>query len=105
MITLGDKVLQPGQILFQDLNTQHQDMVMGVCIHAIREVEGTDPTDAMLRAHLVKRLPGHGRYAEFLWKGKVLIRVHWAETVHDTPDMVVRRQKIEQLYRKRIGAV
>lgn len=105
MITLGDKVLHPSQVLYQDMNTQRQDMVMGICIHAIREVAGTDPTDAMLRAHLTKREPGHGRFVEFLWKGKVLIRVHRADRVHDTADAVVRRQRIETVYRKRVGSV
>lgn len=105
MITLGDKVLHPSQVLYRDMNTQRQDMVMGICIHAIREVEGVDPTDTMLRANLCKREPGHGRFVEFLWKGKVLIRVQAAELVHDTADAVVRRQKIETVYRKRLGSV
>lgn len=99
------ELMTPNQAMFRDLNTHHQHVVVGACMQAIREIEGVDPDVAALKKDFGRVIHEHGRFMEFVWKGKVIIRVYGVEIVRNTKKQLIQRRKIEQVWKKKIGSV
>jgi len=98
-------LMTPDQIIFRDLNRQHQEIALGACYQAIRNKEGRDVTIPMLKKYFGRVVYEHGRFMEFTWKKQVVIRVHAPQVIKDSKGELVQFRQIEQVWKKRVGSV
>jgi hypothetical protein len=97
--------MNPDQILFRDLNRQHGNIALGACYQAIREIDGVSPSIQSLEQNFGRVVYEHGQFLEFTWKGRTIIRLYAPSLVKNKRGELIQFRKLEQVWKKKPGAV
>jgi hypothetical protein len=96
-----------------DLELEHEKVIYGCIFNALREITGRDMTrpeyEKEVDTHLGLDWPGppgsERPYVDVIWKGEPILRVHTLTFPMVIPGKIIRKRKIEQLWKKRAAVL
>lgn len=98
-------IIQGSNQLGDDLAVEHEKIIWASVFNALREITGKEHNEPgqmdLIEKHLHLLFPDHKRYFDIEWKGELIIRVHAPAYTYLSKDCVIRKRKINEVWKKR----